>query len=58
MGDIMHKAKLMSRGSTETELDVATMFVLLELTTCSTPTSSVHRPSIWQPVLLVERKVS
>ena len=30
MGDIMHKAKLMSRGSTETELDVATMFVLLD----------------------------
>ena len=47
MGDIMHKAKLMSRGSTETELDVATMFVLLEHTTCSTPTSSVHRPSIF-----------
>ena len=42
----MHKAKLMSRGSTEVELDVATMFVLLEHTTCSTLTSSVHRPSI------------
>ena len=46
MGGIVHKVKLMSRGSTETELDVATMFVLLEHTTCSTPTSSVHRPSI------------
>lgn len=46
MGDIMHEVKLMSRGSTETELDVASMFVLLELTTRGTPTSSVHRPSI------------
>ena len=46
MVDIMHELKLMNRGSTETELDVASMFVPLELTTRSTSTSSLHRPSI------------
>ena len=47
MVDIVHELKLMNSGSTETELDVASMFVLLELNTRSTPTSSVHRPSIF-----------